>query len=105
VIVINNKCSYFINSKIDSEGAEAPIIRGGSATIQRCRPVIVFETGMNTTPAFGETLDSIYDLMCEEFCMTLTTMQRWLDGRPPLSRRAFRKSYEPVEDFYFLAYS
>jgi hypothetical protein len=36
--------------------------------------------------------------------MRLSTMRRWLEGRPPLTLRAFQKAFRTDSDFYFIAY-
>jgi hypothetical protein len=89
--------------KIDAEGAELPIIRGGAATIRRCRSVVVFETGTNTTPYFGVGPDDIFETI-SGLGMRLSTMRRWLDGGKAYEKDKFRRAYERTEEFYFMAY-
>jgi len=90
--------------KIDAEGAELPIIRGGLATIRRCRPPIVFETGTNTTPFYGVEPDDIFNTIVGDLEMRLSTMSRWLRGEKPYTKARFRRDYERTKDFYFMAY-
>lgn len=90
--------------KIDAEGAELPIIRGGITTIRRCRPRIVFETGTNTTPFYGVGPDDIYDTIVLDLGMNLSTMSRWLEGKRPYTKAGFRTDYEQTNEFYFMAY-
>jgi FkbM family methyltransferase len=86
--------------KIDAEGAELPIIRGALATIRRCRPSIVFETGRNTTPSYGVGPDDICDTIVGNLGMSLSTMTRWLEGKRPYTRAGFHKEYEQGNEFY-----
>jgi len=90
--------------KLDTEGAELPIIRGGLATIRRCRPIIVFETGRNTTPFYGVQPDDIFDTIVSDLNMNLSTMARWLKGKSPYTKARFRYVYEKTNEFYFMAY-
>jgi len=90
--------------KIDAEGAELPIIRGGVITIRRCRPRIVFETGTNTTPFYGVGPDDIFETIVGDLGMNLSTMSRWLEGRKPYTKAGFRTDYEHTNEFYFMAY-
>lgn len=90
--------------KIDTEGAELPIIRGGLDVIRRCRPPIVFETGDRSTPYYGVGPDDIFSTIVDQLGMHLSTMTRWLDGRTPYTRRQFRKDYRYTNEFYFIAY-
>src|SRR5262245_391373 len=89
--------------KIDTEGAELPVIRGAAATIRRCRPVIVFETGSRSTPHYGIGPDDIFAAIAE-LGIQLSTMRRWLDGHGPLTPEAFRRAFCQTTDFYFIAY-
>jgi FkbM family methyltransferase len=89
--------------KIDTEGAELPIIRGAAKTIQRCRPVIVFETGDRTTTFYGVTPADILNTI-QGLGMRLSTMRRWLNARRPLTLRAFQRAFRTDSDFYFIAY-
>jgi FkbM family methyltransferase len=91
--------------KIDAEGAELPIIRGGLTTIRRCRPLIIFETGRNTTPFYGVGPDDIFDTVVGNLEMSLSTMSRWLEGKgSSYTKAGFRKNYEHGKDWYFIAY-
>jgi FkbM family methyltransferase len=51
--------------KIDTEGAEVDIIKGGEATIRRCRPVLSIEYGESSYAAYGKQRHTLYDLMTE----------------------------------------
>ena len=44
--------------KIDVEGAELGVLRGGEALVMRCRPIIMFESGPN--PPLGYTIEGLW---------------------------------------------
>lgn len=88
--------------KMDIEGGEYHAMLGGANTIIRCRPIVVFEAGAGTPEHYGVTPGMIYDLIVSRFRMQLSTMKRWLSGRPSLSREEFLTAYR--KDFYFMAY-
>jgi len=90
--------------KIDAEGAELPIIRGGLQMIRRCRPAIVFETGDRSTPFYGVGPDDIFSTIVDELGMRLSTMTWWLGGAAPYTRRRFLRDYRHTNEFYFIAY-
>ena len=52
--------------KIDVEGAEAAVLRGGAELIDRCRPIVVFESAPGAVERFGEPADVVH---------------RWFDDR------------------------
>lgn len=89
--------------KIDIEGGEYHALRGGMNTIQRWRPVIVFEAGSKSTGQYGVTPDDVYSLITETFGYELSTMSRWLGGTPAYTRGEFRLNWENGPDYYFIA--
>jgi FkbM family methyltransferase len=52
--------------KIDVEGAELQVLRGGLNTIQRCRPLIIFEYGEIHGAAYGTTPALLHDYLTGE---------------------------------------
>ena len=75
--------------KIDVEGAEYPVISGGRNLIKRNRPVIIFEHGAGASGMYGRTSGDLYDLICEDIGLRLSSMDSWLAGRAPFDRKAF----------------
>jgi len=74
--------------KLDTEGSEYWILQGATRKIERCRPVIVFEAGGNTTPNFDVTPEMFWEFFCaQEYA--ITTMRRWLEGVPSFSAKEF----------------
>ena len=88
--------------KIDIEGGEYDAMLGGEETINRCRPIIVFEAGNRSTAYYGVTPEMIHDLIVSKFALRLSTMERWLSDKAPFSREEFVAAYG--KDFYFIAY-
>jgi FkbM family methyltransferase len=89
--------------KIDIEGGEYHALRGATNTIRRWRPVIVFEAGSRSTGLYGVTPDDLFTLLADDMEYDLSTMQRWLGGRPAYSREEFRHNWEHGPDYYFIA--
>ena len=90
--------------KIDVEGAEYWVMKGGSELIRRCHPIVVFEAGVKSTSFYDVTPAMIFDLLVSHSGLKLSTMARLLAGKPDLSEREFAQSYHNGEDFYFVAY-
>jgi FkbM family methyltransferase len=90
--------------KIDVEGAELHVLRGAVDTLRRNKPFIVFEHGIGAADHYGATPEDIYALLVDQCGLRLTLMRRWLDGGPPLTRKAFLKQYYDHLNFYFMAY-
>lgn len=88
--------------KLDLEGGEYHALRGGAASIRRSRPVIVFEAGGTSSGHYGVTPEMIYDLVTSELQLQLSTMSRWLAGKPGFDRTDFLRAY--AYEFMFIAY-
>jgi FkbM family methyltransferase len=91
--------------KIDVEGAELQVLRGSVATLQRCRPYVVFEHGMGGTDWYGTRPEQVYDLFADAG-LRVSTMENWLSStKPPgFSRAEFVDQFDRGVNFYFLAH-
>jgi FkbM family methyltransferase len=78
--------------KIDVEGAELGVLRGAVELVARCRPVVVFESGLTAGAALGYTVEGLYDWFAERSYDLLVPNRVAHDG-PPLSRDAFVESH------------
>jgi FkbM family methyltransferase len=90
--------------KIDVEGAEFHVLRGGSATIRRTKPIIVFEHGLTSQWYYQIPSEQVYDLLVAECGLQVTLMRSWLDGGPGLDRQAFAACVNEKREFYFMAH-
>lgn len=88
--------------KIDVEGAELQVIRGGLDTLRRCRPFVVFEHGIGAADYYGTTPGAVYEALVDQCGLRMSVMERWLAGARPLSRTEFIQ--QCTRDFYFLAH-
>jgi FkbM family methyltransferase len=89
--------------KIDVEGAELGVLSGGAETIQRDRPLIVFEHGMGAADVYGTRPHDIFDLF-DGWGYSLTTMASWLSEPPVVfSRSEFVEQFERGINYYFMA--
>jgi len=90
--------------KIDVEGGELGVFRGGIETLRRTRPVIVFECGLGGADSYGSEPGEIFDLVTETIGLRLSLMDAWLSGRAPLSRAEFAEQFRRSLNFYFIAH-
>lgn len=90
--------------KIDVEGAELQVLRGGVRTISRCKPTIVFEHGIGAADCYGTKPEHVYDLLCGECGLHISLLDDWLAGRRPLSRERFREQFEKGLNYYYVAH-
>ncbi|HYG51144.1 MAG TPA: FkbM family methyltransferase, partial [Flavobacteriales bacterium] len=90
VIPANVKIDFI---KIDVEGAEYGVLRGGSETVKKNKPVIIFECGIGASDFYGTTPAAVHELIVHEYGLHLSTMQRWLKNEKPFAENEFIETY------------
>lgn len=87
--------------KIDVEGAELGVLRGGEQTIQRCRPLILFESGLREV--LGYTWPALFEWFMGHNYQVVVPNRLAHDG-PPLSLEGFLEArYYPRRTLNFFA--
>jgi FkbM family methyltransferase len=89
--------------KIDVEGAEMFVLKGAEKTIQRCKPIVVFEHGLGGSDVYGTTPKQIFEFFTN-FTMHIALLNDWLNQAPPLSIEAFEEQFYKSKNYYFIAY-
>ncbi len=88
--------------KIDVEGAEMHVLKGAKATIQKSKPVVLFEFGIGGSDHYGTTSDAIFDYF-QELEMGIYTLAGFLNSDKPLSKAQLDSTYSDRTDYYFVA--
>lgn len=84
--------------KLDAEGAEEEVLRGGLETLRRHRPVIAFEHGLGSADHYGTTPETIHDLLTG---LGYEILGLDLDG--PYTRAHFAHIFATADRVNFLA--
>ncbi len=90
--------------KIDVEGGELGVFRGGVETFRRHRPVVVFECGLGSADAYGVEPEDVHDAVSGAIGLKISLLDAWLAGSGALSRAQFADQYRGRENFYFVAH-
>ena len=91
--------------KIDVEGGELQVLQGAMGLIRANRPVIVFEHGLGGSDYYGTRPEQVFDLLtAPEPNLVISTMARWLAGKPAFSRAELVEQFEKNLNYYFIAY-
>jgi FkbM family methyltransferase len=82
--------------KIDVEGAEYEVLKGGIETIIRHRPIVYFEHGQGSTDHYGVGPREVYDLLVGEAGLRIFDV----DGHGPYSPLEFDEVFtKPIWNF------
>jgi FkbM family methyltransferase len=90
--------------KIDVEGAELGVLRGGFELLSRWRPVVVFEHGLGAADYYGTVPEDVHALFAEAG-MAVSLMENFLAGRDALTVDEFALQFRSGANYYFVAYS
>lgn len=90
--------------KIDVEGAELEVLEGAVNTIKRSKPLIIFEHGVGASDHYKTTPADIYGLLHDQCGMQVSTLDRWLKGKPAFDLAELERQYREKINYYFVAY-
>jgi len=92
--------------KIAVGGAQLQVLQGAEHTIERWRPLIVFEHGTSALLAYGTTPVMMWDLLVGRYGLRISRPADWLARKPPLTAAEFEASvgFHPGSEFCFLAH-
>lgn len=90
--------------KIDVEGAEYGVLKGGMSLLKKYQPTIVFEFGLGASDYYGTTPEKLYTFLTSEIGLKVGLLQTFLDNDPPLSLERFEEIFQEGIDYYFVAY-
>lgn len=90
--------------KIDVEGAEFRVMKGGVSTIKRCKPVIIFEFGLGAADFYQSVPGQLYAFLNEECSMKISTLKGYLEREPALTEIQFCSMFEKSSEYYFVSH-
>jgi len=88
--------------KIDVEGAELEVLRGGLKTIKALKPLIVFEHGKGAAEYYETTPEAIFSFF-SDIDMTIKTLSSHLKDAAGLSKKDFINHFNSGSEYYFIA--
>jgi FkbM family methyltransferase len=89
--------------KVDVEGAELGVFRGGMETLRRNRPYVLFECGLGGAEYFGAGPEEVFDTLAG-VGLRISPMASWLSSRDSLSRYEFAEQFYERLNYFFLAH-
>lgn len=89
--------------KLDIEGGEYHALRGAIGILTRDHPYILFEGGPKSTGQYGISAQDMWHFL-HSLEYEVSTMERWLSGKPGESLSEFSARWTTHGDFFFMAY-
>jgi len=100
-IIPDNEKIDFI--KIDVEGAEFSVLKGGINTIRRCKPVMIFECGMGAADFYDTNPEDLFNFLNRECSMCVSTLKGYLKKEKCLEKKDFCDLFASGKEYYFIA--
>ncbi len=89
--------------KIDVEGAEFHVLKGGRSLLKKWKPLIIFECGLGASDYYKTDPGTLFDFICGELDMKLYTLPAYANGKEVLSHGQFIDIYRSNSEYYFVA--
>ena len=89
--------------KIDVEGGEFDVMKGGKELLKRNKPTILFECGLGATEYYHSKAKDIHDFLAIEVGLNIYTLADWIAKKPSLTNEQFCKLFNDNTEYYFIA--
>ncbi|SDL27965.1 methyltransferase, FkbM family [Catalinimonas alkaloidigena] len=90
--------------KIDVEGGEFAVLKGGKKLLKRHKPVVVFECGLGASDYYGTDPLELYTFLTREVGLKLATLKAFVQSKEALSPEAFKNYFHNNQEYYFIAF-
>lgn len=90
--------------KIDVEGAEFDVLKGGVNLLKKHKPVIIFESGLGASEYYGTDPELLFNFLNTETGLKVSLLRDFSKGNPSLSPEAFKSCYNKNKEWYFVAH-
>ncbi len=90
--------------KIDVEGAEILVLKGGKEIIKTNKPLVLFECGVGGSDYYGTTAEEIYRFFDKEVNLKISLLQSFVKNMDALDQKEFSKHFTENTEYYFVAH-
>jgi FkbM family methyltransferase len=91
--------------KIDVEGAEFSVLKGGKSTICRWKPLMIFEFGLGAAEYYNSKPEDLHNFLTKECSMCISTLKGFLNEKKCLERKDFCELFVSGKEYYFVAWA
>jgi FkbM family methyltransferase len=111
ITVETGMLDHFINAdlcvdliKIDVEGAEFHVMKGGADVLRRCKPIVIFEFGLGAADFYNTSPEDVFSFLTIDCGLNISTLKGYLKKSPPLSFSKFNRLFETGAEYYFIGH-
>jgi FkbM family methyltransferase len=90
--------------KIDVEGGEFDVLKGGMQLLKHNKPTLIFECGNGASDFYGTQPEAIYQFLTVDIGLSVFTLQAFLKNHESLSQAGFAELFANGKEYYFVAY-
>ena len=91
--------------KIDVEGGEFGVLKGGKQLLLKNKPVIIFESGLGASDYYGTRPNELYQFVVSEIGLSISTLKSFIKNKPSLTQKEFEDHFNNNTEYYFIAHS
>jgi FkbM family methyltransferase len=91
--------------KIDVEGGEFGVLKGGRQLLKKFKPTVIFECGLGASEYYGTKPADLYNYLTKEIGLKISLLKSFKNNAKPLELNEFEHYYNTNEEYYFIAYN
>ncbi len=88
--------------KIDVEGGEFDVLKGGRRILATNKPILIFEFGLGASDFYDATPEGLFDFLVE-YSYEVYTLKGFLKKEKSLSKEKLSQLYNDKLEYYFIA--
>lgn len=100
IMPIRNKIDVI---KIDVEGAEYNVLKGGAELIKQHQPLIIFEYGKGASDYYDASTLDMFDLINVQLGLSIYTLKAFVKNGASLDKSHFLTHFNKNDEYYFVA--
>lgn len=89
--------------KIDVEGGEFDVLKGGEQLLKMHQPMLLFECGKGASEYYGTQPAHLYEYIVENIGLSIFSLKNFIAQKPAYEKEVFVRTFEQNTEYYFVA--
>ncbi|MAE08657.1 MAG: methyltransferase FkbM [Bacteroidetes bacterium] len=90
--------------KIDVEGGEFGVLKGGIQLLKKFKPIIIFEFGLGASDFYGTNPADMFTLITKELGLQIFLLKSFIKNHKALNLMEFEQCFNDNKEYYFIAH-